>query len=61
MFKDLEYVKVKNANLLYLAINKINGYFEEINGTKYLTLAPNIEKKITKKYEELWSKIKDQI
>ena len=26
---------------LNLVINKINGYIEEINGTKYLTLVPN--------------------
>ena len=40
----------------------INGYFEEINGNKYLTLVPtNESKKIIKKYEDLWSKIRDLI
>ena len=33
-FKDLRYVKINSANPLYLIINKINGYFEEINGNK---------------------------
>ena len=40
----------------------INGYFEEINGNKYLTLVPtNESKKIIKKYEDLGSKIRDLI
>ena len=25
-------------------LNKMNGYFEEINGNKYLTLVPTIKK-----------------
>ena len=42
--------------------NRINGYFEEINGNRYLTLVPTIEsKEKTKKYEEMWIKIKDLI
>ena len=40
----------------------MNGYFEEINKNKYLTLVPtNESKEIIKKYEELWSKIRDLI
>ena len=40
----------------------INGYFEEINGNKYLTLVPtNESKEKFKKYEELWIKISDLI
>ena len=40
----------------------MNGYFEEINRDKYLTLVPNNEsKEKIKKYEELGSKIKDLI
>ena len=47
-------------NPLYLIFNKVNGYFEEINGNKYLTLVPtNENKEKIKKYEELWSKIID--
>ena len=40
----------------------MNGYFEGINGNKYLTLVPtNASKKKRKKHEELWSKIRDSI
>ena len=40
----------------------INGYFEEINGNKYLTLVSSDGSKDTlKKNEELWTKIKDPI
>ena len=40
----------------------MNGYFEEINKNKYLTLVlSNKSKEIIKKYEELWSKIRDLI
>ena len=53
-------VTVFSVNPLYLIVNKINGYFEEINGNIYLTIAPTIEiKEIIKKYEVLWSKIKE--
>ena len=58
--KDLKYVKIKSVNPLYLAINKVNSYFEETNKSKYLTLVPtNKSKEKVKKYEELWSKIRD--
>ena len=40
----------------------MNGYSEEINEYKYLTLVPtNESEEIIKKYEELWSKIRDLI
>ena len=62
MIKDLKCIKLCSANLLYLIFNKVNGYFEEINGNKYLTLVPTDEsKEKIKKYEELWSKIRDLI
>ena len=41
-----------SVNPLYLIVNKINGYFEEINGNIYLTIAPTIE--IIK---EIWSTV----
>ena len=60
--KDSKYVKINSVNPLYLNINKVNGYFEAINGNKYLTLVPtNKNNEKAKKYEELWSKIKDLI
>ena len=43
--KDSKYVKINSVNPLYLIFNKVNGYFEEINGNKYLTLVPNNENK----------------
>ena len=43
--KDSKYEKVNSVNPLYLIFNKVNGYFEEINGNKYLTLVPTNESK----------------
>ena len=60
--KDLKYIKISSINHLYVIFNKINGYFEEINGNKYLTLVPtNACKEKNKKCEEMWSKIRDLI
>ena len=38
--KDL---KIYSVNPLYLIFEKLNRYFVEINGNKYLTLVPAIE------------------
>ena len=54
-----EYAKMYNLNLLYLIFRNVNGYFEEINKSKYLTLVPNDESK--EQIKELWSKIRDLI
>ena len=43
--KYSKYVKINTVNPLYLIFNKVNRYFEEINGKKYLTLVPNNENK----------------
>ena len=43
--KDSKYVKINGGNPLYLTFDKVNGYFEEINGSKYLTLGPTNESK----------------
>ena len=60
--KDLKYVKTTIVNTLYHIFSKVNGYFEEINKSKNLMLVPtNKNKEIIKKYEELWSKIRDLI
>ena len=49
---------INRLNPLYLIINKINE--EEIIGNKYLTLVPTDEsKEVMKKYEELWTEIRD--
>ena len=47
--KDSKYVKINGVNPLYLIINKVNGYFEQINGNKYLALVLNNENKKKKK------------
>ena len=58
--KDSKYVKINSVNPLYLMFNRINVYFEEINGNKYLTPVPtNESEEKIKKYEELWIKIRD--
>ena len=59
--KDSKYVKIYSVNPLYLIFNKVNGYFQEINGNKYLTLVPTNESEEKIKYEEFWSKIIDLI
>ena len=38
-----EYVKTNSVNPLYLLFNKVNGYFDEPNGNKYLMLVPTNE------------------
>ena len=43
-------------------LSKMNGYFEEVNKNKYLTLVPiNESKEKIKRYEELWINIRDLI
>ena len=60
--KDSKYVKVNISNPLYLIINKVNGYFEEINRDTFLTLVlTNESKEIINKNGELWSKIRNLI
>ena len=58
----MKYVKINSVNPLYLILNKVNGYFQEIDENKYLTLVPTNEgKDKILKYEELWGKIRDLI
>ena len=60
--KDSKNLKINSVNSLYLIFGKVNGYFDETNRNKYLTLVPtNESKEIIKKYEELWNKIRDLI
>ena len=40
LIKDLKYMKINTINPSYFIINKVNGYFKEINKIKYLTLVP---------------------
>ena len=60
--KDLKFLKISSVNPLCLIINKLNGYFEEIDKNKYLTLVPiNERKEIIKSFKELRSNIRDLI
>ena len=62
MIKDSKYMKINGLNPLYLIFSKVNGYFKEINKNTYLTLVPtNESNELIRKYEELWSKIRDLI
>ena len=57
--KDLN---IYSANPSYLILSDVNGYFEEINENKYLTLVPtNESREKIKKYEEFWIKIRELI
>ena len=52
--KDLKYIKINNVDPLYLIFREVNGYFEKINKSKYLTLvSTNKIKEKLKIYEEL--------
>ena len=51
--KYSKYVKINSVNRLYLIFNKVNGYFEKINGNKYLTLVPTNELMKAKKKEKI--------
>ena len=60
--KDSKYVKINSENPLYLIVDKVNGYFEESTGNKYLMLVTtNESKEKNLKNEKLWSKIRDLI
>ena len=60
--KDSKYVKTNSANHSYLIFSKLNGHFEEINKSKYIAqVSTNERKGKIKKYERLWSKIRDLI
>ena len=56
-----EYVKIYSVNPLYLIFIYVNGYFEEINRNKYLTLVPTNESKEKFFKNVLWIKIRDLI
>ena len=43
--RDSKCVKINSVNSLYLIFSKVNGYFQEVNKNKYLTLVPTNESK----------------
>ena len=54
-------LKNNTVNPLYLIVNKINGYIEENNEDKYLTLVLTDGSKYILKSKEIWAKIRDLI
>ena len=60
--KYSDYVNFNSVNSLYLIINEVDGYVEEINGNKYLTLvSTDKNKEVLTKYTKLWNGIKNSI
>ena len=58
------YVTINSLKALHLTINDVNGYLEDSNGNKYLTLVPtdeSMKKYEIKSMEELWNKIRNLI
>ena len=52
--KDFSYTTINSANHSYLIINEMNGYIDESNGNKYMTLVSTHKSKDTlKKHEGL--------
>ena len=59
--KKREY-KINNVNPLYLLINRIDDFIDEIEGDKYLNIASTDRStEVLKKYVEVWNGIKDCI
>ena len=57
--KNSKYLKIDRVNPLCLIFSKVNGYFEEMNGNKYLLIVPtNESKEKILKNEELRIKIR---
>ena len=49
--KNSKYVKINNVNISYFIFSIVKGYFQEINGNKYLKLVlNNVSKEIIKSY-----------
>ena len=53
---------INSVNPLYLRINNVNGYVEEINGDKYLFFDNTYEvKELLKRYDDVFNGIMDKI
>ena len=56
-----DYESIHSVNPLYLIIGKVDWFYEEKNGTKYLVFDSTDEnKKVLKKYRDLWDGIKNE-
>ena len=57
-----DYESIYSVNSLYLRIDHASGYIEEKNGSKYLIFdSVNGNKKVLKKYANVWNGIKNRI
>ena len=56
--KDSKYVNINSVNPLYFIIDKLDGFIEEKERSKYLKFAfTDNSKEVLKKYAELWDEI----
>ena len=60
--KKGDYESIYSVNPLYLRINHASGYIKEKNGNKYLIFdSVDENKKVFKKYADVWDGIKNKI
>ena len=53
---------INSVNPLYLLIRELDGFIDEIEGSKYLNIALTIiDEDVLLTYVEVWERIKDQI
>ena len=53
---------IDSLNPIYLLISELDGFIEEKNGSKYLSIAlTDSNNDVLAKFAEVWSRIKDQI
>ena len=56
--KDSKYVNINSVTPLYFIIDKLDGFIEEKERSKYLKFAfTDNSKEVLKKYAELWDEI----
>ena len=56
--KDSKYMNINSVNPLYFIVDKLDGFIEEKERSKYLKFAfTDNSKEVLKKYAELWDEI----
>ena len=60
--KDSKFLNIRSVNPLYFIVDKVDGFIEEKKGNRYINFAStDNNKKVLKKYTELWDGIKTLI